>query len=188
MAQDAPAVDTPRDMGSSGGAPRSRCNVLLASFTALFAIGFGVWLVSAGGRYRQEYADGTEGWRIGTTRVVELTLVRQDKQNLACASDQDAAGLRCGYRQDLRVAAGADDARVLQPYNTVHGELLLGAGLWSSAELKGPLPDQRFTVVCNYTVKGVFRSARIRFDPLAAFVPLGRTVTFGTLGGCVLPR
>jgi hypothetical protein len=167
-----------------------RCNVLLLSFLSFFVIGFGVWLVSAGSRYRQEYADATQGWRVGTTRGVELTLVRQDKENLACSSNQSLAGLHCGYGSDLHEVGplAPDDPQILQPYNTVGDELLLGAGLWSSPDLKQPLPQERFTVVCNYNIKGVLRSASIRFNPRDRFVPLGKTATFGTLTDCMLPR
>ena len=164
----------------SPGAETYRASVLPASVVAFFAIGLGAWLVSGGRRYSQEYADATQGWRVGTTRVVEITLVRQDKQNLACVWSQELAGLHC--------AGGADDARVLQPYNTIHDELLLGAGLWTSPELKGPLPPQRFTVVCDYRIQGYARSAAIRFNPRDRFAPLGASTTVGTLTNCVLPR
>jgi hypothetical protein len=167
-----------------------RCNVLLLSFLSFFLIGFGVWVVSAGSRYREEYAQATQGWRVGSARVVDLTLVKDDKRNLACASDQVIAGLHCGYRSDSHEAGplSADNPQILQPYNTVGNELLLGAGLWSSPDLKEPLPEARFTVICNYHIKGVMKSALIRFAPAASFAPLGRTVTVGTLTDCMIPR
>jgi hypothetical protein len=167
-----------------------RWNVLILSFLSFWLIVFAVWVVSAGSRYRQEYAQAMEGWRVGSTRVVELTLVKEDKRNLACASDQEIAGLRCSHRRDLQVSSPSlpDNRQVLQPYNTVGNELLLGAGLWSSPDLKEPLPQSRFTVICNYHIKGVMKSASIRFDPTAAFAPVGKTVTVGTLTECTLPR
>jgi len=164
-----------------------RCNALLLSFLTFWLIVFGVWVVSAGSRYREEYAQVTEGWHVGSTRMVELTVVKEDKQRLACAFDHPIAGLRCGYQRDRREVA-PPSPRVLQPYNTVANELLLGAGLWDSPDLKEPLPSQRFTVVCNYHVLGVAKSVGIRFDPTAAFSPLGRTVAAGTLTDCVIPR
>jgi hypothetical protein len=167
-----------------------RCNVLLVSLLSLFVIGFVVWLVSGGKRYREEYAEATQGWRVGSTRALELTLVEDDESNLACASDQVVAGLHCGYRSDEQEGGSSpsDDPRVLQPYNTVKSELLLGAGLWSSSDLKGPLPAKRFTVVCSYHINGVMRSAAIRFKRTRPFVPLRKTVTFGTLTDCMIPR
>ncbi len=108
-----------------------RCNVLILSFLSFCLIGFGVWVVSAGSRYREEYARATEGWRVGSTRVVDLTLVKDDKRNLACASEQVIAGLHCGYGRELHEAGplSPDNTQILQPYNTVGNELLLGAGL-----------------------------------------------------------
>ena len=170
----------------------SRCNALLFSFLAFVLIVFGVWVVSAGKRYREEYAQGqgTEGWGVGSTQRVELTVVRDDRRNLACASDQVIAGLRCAYGRDTREVAPSapDNPQILQPYNTVGSELLLGAGLWTSPQLTKPLPAARFTVVCNYHIEGVAKSAAIRFDPAAPFSPVGRTVVAGALSECALPR
>jgi hypothetical protein len=170
----------------------SRCNALLFSFFAFVLIVFGVWVVSAGKRYREEYAQGqgTEGWSVGSTQRVELTLVRDDRRNLACASDQVIAGLHCAYGRDAREAgpSAPDNPQILQPYNTVGSELLLGASLWISPELKKPLPAARFTVVCNYHIEGVAKSAAIRFAAAAPFSAVGKTVTVGTLSDCALPR
>ena len=179
--------------GAVEGPPRpSRCNALLVSFLSFVLIVFGVWVVSAGKRYREEYAQGqgTEGWSVGSTQRVELTLVQDDKRNLACASDQIIAGLHCAHRRDASEAGpfAPDDPQILQPYNTVRSELLLGAGLWTSPELKKPLPAARFTVVCNYHLEGVAKSAAIRFAAAAPFAPAGKTLTVGTLSDCALPQ
>jgi hypothetical protein len=164
-------------------APLERLNYLILSFASFCAIGFGVWLVSSGKRYREEYAQINDGWRLGSARMVEVTVVKEDKRNLGCAFGREIAGLRCGgERED-----GADP-HVLQPYNTVANQLLLGAGLWESLDRDGPLPEGRFTVVCNYTVKGVAKSAAIRFAPMARFGPLDKTITVGTLTECSIPR
>jgi len=169
---------------------RVRCNALLLSFASFWAIGFGAWVVTAGARYREEYAQGMEGWRVGGMRSVELTLVKEDRNKLACASDQVIAGLRCGYRSNSQAAGpvSPDDPLLLQPYNTVGNELLLGAGLWKAADLKGSLPQTRFSVVCNFHTKGVMKSASIRFDATAPFASLGKSVPVGTLTDCVLPK
>lgn len=169
---------------------RGRINEIVISFLAFVAIAFGVWVVSGAKRYRAEYSAFTQGWRVGSTRVVELTLVREDKTNLACASKHTVAGLRCGYDQEQHPveSLSADKPEMLQPYSTVGGELLLGAGLWTNPDMKAPLPGTRFSVVCNFNIKGVLRSARIRFDPRASFSSMGKTVTVGTLTECLVPR
>ncbi len=167
-----------------------RCNILLLTFLTVFAIGFGIWLFSAGTRYRAEHAQATEGWQVGATRMLEITLVQNDKTGLSCASDQVIDGLRCGHSSDARpIGSGpANDPKVLQPYNTTKNELFLGAGLWSSPDLTGPLPLRRFSVVCNYNMKGVMNSGSIRFADSAPFSPLQKTVMVGTLTDCVIPR
>lgn len=184
-------TDPDADRAAPAGARSSppRLNALVLSLLSLCLIVFGVWLVSAGKRYRQEYTASTEGWRVGSTHEVELTLVRTDKQNLACASDAIVAGLRCAFRRDFAAVGGsADDPRILQPYNTTTSELLLGAGVWTSPDLKGPLPPARFTVMCNYHIEGVARSAEIRFSAAAPFAPVGKPVTVGSLTDCALSR
>jgi hypothetical protein len=169
---------------------RGRCNELLVSFLSFVLIAFTVWIISGTRRYRMEYAETTQGWRVGSTRSVEISLVRDDKTNLACASDQTIAGLRCGHGSDQGAVTGlsADKPELLQPYNTVGGELFLGAGLWTAPDMKQALPTERFSAVCNYNIKGVIKSALIRFAPTAAFGPTNRTVTVGALTDCTVPR
>lgn len=184
--------DAPRSGQGSpvqSDAPRGfeRCNVLLLSFLSFCVIVFGVWVVSAGKRYREEYAQATPSWHVGSTRTVEVTVVTEDRLNLACAADSEIAGLRCGYRRDSQ-EAGPFDPQTLQPYNTVGNELLLGSGLWSSLDAEQSLPQSRFTVVCTYNIKGVMKSARIRFHQTAPFSPLRKTVTVGTLTDCKIPQ
>ena len=166
-----------------------RSRMMLQSFLWLAAIAFGVWVATAGKRYREEYRQSVEGFRLGGTRLVELTLVASDQQALACAADVAVDALRCGHRADGSAAGptAPDDATVLQPYYTVGGELLLGAGLWRSPALQGPLPTSRFTAACNFHCQGVTRAATIRFAPGAAFAGTGKLVPVGTLSDCVLP-
>jgi hypothetical protein len=167
-----------------------RCNVLLLSFLSLVLIAFGLWVVSAGKLYREEYSQDMEGWRIGSSREVDITLVKEDDRNLACASDRVIGGLRCGYRLNLQAAGAVSpaDPQMLQPYNTVGSQLLLGAGLWTSPGMKQPLPAGRFTVTCTYNIRGMVRAAAIRFAPTAPFDRVGRTVPVGALSDCTLPR
>jgi hypothetical protein len=158
----------------------------MLSFVLFCAVCFVVWVFAAGEHYREQYAQATEGWRVGTTRGVEVTLVKQDKHGLACDSDREFWGLRCGGQQDA--GETGPGPKTLQPFNTVGNQLFLAAGLWSSPDLQKSLPEGRFTVVCNYHIKGVVKSARIRFSTVAPFVPLATTVTAGTLTDCMVPR
>ena len=169
---------------SSEARPSQRCNLLILSLASFCLICFGVWLVHAGKRYRDDHAPAAQGWRVGSAKPVEITLVREDRQTLACASSQVVAGLRCGGARDGHEDQPGPD--ILQPYNTVGNEIFLGAGLWSS--LRDPLPTDRFTVVCSYNVKGFIKSAAIRFGAAGSFNPLGKTTPVGTLTDCTIPR
>lgn len=179
-----------RQVPADARPPAGRLNALVSSLLSFCLIVFGVWLVSAGKRYREEYAQASQPWQVGTTVQVEVTVVRDDRQNLACAADAAIGGLHCGFRRNASptTSTSANDPRVLQPYNTVGSELFLGAGLWTWPDLEGPLPAGRFSVVCNYHVLGVMRSAAVRFSSVAPFSPVGRTITVGSLADCVLPR
>jgi len=176
------SVDTPP--------PPDRLNVLVFSLLSFCLIGFGLWLVSAGKSYREAYVNKTQGWRVGSSHSVEITLVKEDKPNLACASDRTLAGLNCEYATDgtPRASASADRSQILQPYNTIDNTLLFGAGLWTSADLQGELPAARFSVTCNYNIRGLAKTASIRFSSTAAFSPLQQAVTVGTLTDCVIVR
>jgi hypothetical protein len=186
----APRAERPKGVAGERPPESVRLNVLVFSLLSFCLIAFGLWLVSAGKTYREEYAEATEGWRVGSTRPVELTLVKDDKRKLGCASDQTVAGLHCAYRRSGREATPSvtEGPQILQPYNTVGNELLLGAGLWRAPDFDKGLPEQRFTAVCNFNIKGLMKSAAIRFDLNHSFSPLGKVATIGTLTDCVVSR
>jgi hypothetical protein len=72
-------------------------NVLCYTLLGLFTVAFAVWLVFKWTGYGDRYAPHAEGWYKGGTRSIEVTLVPEDAQKLACASDVVIEGLRCGY-------------------------------------------------------------------------------------------
>ena len=196
-----PASPEPKDGGAQPPAvtavpPPSRPedmppkDVLLYTVFGFLCIAIAVWLVFAWTGYKDKYSQQTEGWRLGATRMLEITLVKEDKKNLACASDREFGGVRCGYngRAEARGPTPEQDAHVLQPYNTVKNELFLAAGLWQSPALKEPLPKERFTVVCNYHVAGVLKAVSLRWSPTGNFNPVDQSVTVGTLSDCVIPQ
>jgi hypothetical protein len=179
-----------RDLTVTSTDDRGEFAVLKRTLCALILIGVTVWLAISWSGYKERYAQATEGWHVGGTELVELTLLRDDVQNLACASDVATEGLHCAYRADGRTpAAGpADDRFLLRPYNTIKNEPLLGAGLWSSPALPSSLPPGRFSVVCNFNIRGVVKSASLRFAPNGAFAALKRSVAVGILTECVIPQ
>ncbi len=165
-------------------------DVLMKTVFSLFAISVVVGLVFAWTGYANRYAQVTEGWHLGQTKLVEVTVVKEDKGRLACASDVISDGVHCGFRANGQPfeASTQDDSHVLSPYNTVKNELFLAAGLWTSPALLGPLPTERFTVACNYKVLGVLKSVGLRWQANSSFDPVKQSVTVGSLTDCVIPK
>jgi hypothetical protein len=122
--------------------------------------------------------------------MLEITLIRDDKKNLACASDRVYGEIHCGYTRDGKPFGPKpeEDPHILQPFNTVKNELFLAAGLWHAPVLKEPLPADRFTVVCNYYVVGVLKAVALRWSPTGSFNPVDQSVAVGSLSDCVIPQ
>jgi len=122
--------------------------------------------------------------------MVEVTLIRDDKKNLSCASDRSFEQIHCGfYGNSQPWGPGPDqDSNTLQPFNTVKNELFLAAGLWAAPILRGELPSSRFTVVCNYHIQGVLKNVSLRWSSTGNFSPVDQSVTVGKLTDCVIPQ
>jgi len=165
-------------------------NLLLYTVFGFLCIGVALWLILAWAGYKDKYSQQTEGWRLGSTKMLEITLIREDKKTLACASDKVFSGVHCGYRQNGQPwgTTQETDPRVLQPFNTVKNELFLAAGLWQAPILHEPLPTERFTVVCNYHVLGVLRAVSLRWSLTGSFGPVDQSVAVGTLSDCTIPQ
>ncbi len=169
---------------------RSRADgdVLVRVTLALVAIGVGVWLVLAFRGHRGEGVGMQTAWHRGAGNLVEITLVREDEARLACASGVTPAGLACVFDGDRRRRAPTPaDAERLRPYATVGGDLLLGAGLWSSSSLPRALPAERFTVVCDFEIIELVRSVALRWAADGSFDPATKSLPAGRLRGCVIP-
>jgi hypothetical protein len=173
-----------------GGPTSWRPPVLVYTALSLMTIVFVLFIVYSWSGYSDKYAQVTEGWSIGNTKLIEITLVRDDKDGLACASNLDFGGVRCGYAANGAPLGdkGPAPSQLLQPFNTVKNELFVGAGLWDSKGLPKTLPTERFTVVCNYRVVGVAKSMSLRWGQKASFDPLKHSVAVGTLSDCVIPQ
>lgn len=155
---------------------------------ALVGLGLALFVGYSVSGYRTRYAQSSAGFVAGSARLVELTVIREDRENLACASDVVSSELRCGHHQDQSLRTPVDEPNTLRPYNTVTNELLLGAGLWTSTALPATLPERRFTVTCNYHVTSVLKSAALRWTVGGKFDPLSQSIPVGTLKDCVIPR
>jgi hypothetical protein len=165
-------------------------NLLLYTLSGFLSIGVALWLILAWAGYKEKYSQQTEGWHLGSTKMLEITLIRDDKKTLACASDKSFAGVHCGYKANGQPwgTTQETDPHVLQPFNTVKNELFLAAGLWQAPILHEPLPAERFTVVCNYRVLGVLRAVSLRWSLTGNFGPVDQSVAVGTLSDCTIPQ
>jgi hypothetical protein len=165
-------------------------NVLCYTLLSLFVLTFGVWVVFAWMDYGKRYAPLAEGFYVGGTRSIEITLVREDVNNLDCASDLAVGGVHCAFKANEQPfdPNPTPDAVRLRPYNTADNVLFLGAGLWSSPGLAGPLPTDRFTVTCNYRMVSSLKSVALRWSAGGAFAPVKTAVPAGVLSDCVIPQ
>jgi hypothetical protein len=165
-------------------------HLLLYTLSGFLSIAVALWLILAWSGYKEKYSQQNEGWHLGATKMLEITLIREDKKTLACASDKSFAGVHCGYKQNGQPwgTTQETDPHVLQPFNTVKNELFLAAGLWQSPILHEPLPAERFTVVCNYRVLGVLRAVSLRWSLTGNFGPVDQSVAVGTLSDCTIPQ
>ena len=186
----APAAPAPRPAEPDDEREPLPSRVILNTVFGLLCIGVALWLVLAWAGYKEKYTQQTEGWRLGSTRMLEVTIIREDKKNLACASDRSFGEIRCAHARDGKFLGTnpADSPNILQPFNTVKNELFLAAGLWQSPILKEPLPTERFTVVCNYHVVGVLKAVALRWSPTGTFGPVDQSVAAGTLSNCAIPQ
>jgi hypothetical protein len=183
--------------------PGDELEPLVRLTLALLVIGLAVWLLLAGTAYRRQYSGTGVAWHRGANNFIEVTLVREDNANLACAADTTLQGLRCGFRGDRRTLQSSvaacgeeatsaghddnDDAHQLRPYNTVNGELFLGAGLWDSLAQHGRLPAGRFTVNCDFEIVGALRPVALRWTRNGSFESNDRNLAAGVLRNCAIP-
>ena len=186
---DAPASDSARvpEMAQAGSRQLTQLTLFLGIGCSLLLTAVVLFLGFSWSSYRDTYAIAESGFRIGGVRLVEITLIREDLQNLACASELRTGALRCGFDGSKQRVDGLGETETLRPYNTVKSELLLAAGLWSALGDPAALPRARFTVVCNYHVTGVLRSAALRWAPTANFDRLDRSVPVGFVTDCQIP-
>lgn len=185
---------------TAAGSSTGELDQLLRLTLALFAIGFVVWLVLAASAYRRQYSGTGAAWHRGAHNFIEITLVREDRANLACAAETTMQGLYCAFGADHQPRRSTpstspsdqaddrdDDPHTLRPYNTVNGELFLGAGLWDALAPRGPLPAGRFTVTCDFEIVGALRSVALRWTARGNFDAPAKTIAVGTLHDCAIP-
>jgi hypothetical protein len=154
----------------------------------LFVIGFGVFVVNHWSKYDKYSGQTEQGWHKGSKQMVEITLVKEDKAKLDCASNISIEGLGCAYDANSQPRTQQPSDKALHPYCNIKNDVLLASGLWESAALQGQLPNERFTVVCNYNVVGVVKTVSLRWNTNDKFDPAKQSLPIGTLTDCVIPQ
>jgi hypothetical protein len=127
-------------------------------------------------------------WKTGDTADLELTLVADDKKNLACSSSDDIAGAHCAFEDKTKAWSkgdNADDKKLLKPYTTVDHVQILASGLWSDPGMTGTLPTVRFSVKCKYKVEGKMKTAAIRWNGDGPWYD-SKDLYSGSISGCKL--
>ena len=127
-------------------------------------------------------------WKTGDTPELEITLVADDKKNLACATPDEIGGARCAFEDKAKprpAADSADDKKLLKPYTTVDRVQVLAAGLWSDPALSGTLPTSRFSVKCKFKVEGKMKTTSMRWAIDGGWNDVKDLYT-GSISGCKL--
>lgn len=130
-------------------------------------------------------------WKVGAEGTVHLTVVTADYNKLACAHPEAVGGFHCAYADERKAwpaepGAPLDDnkARVIQPYRTTDGTLLLLAGLWAQPEVATRLHNEppgavaenklaRFVVECRVRFLADWQEVPVRWAPGQAFARQG---------------
>jgi hypothetical protein len=127
-------------------------------------------------------------WKVGDSPDLDLTLVADDKKNLACAAPDEIGGAHCAFEAQAKPWSkgdSADDKKLLKPYTTVDHVQVLASGLWSDPALTGTLPSARFSVKCKYKVEGKVKSSWMRWDIGGNWNEV-KDIYAGSISGCKL--
>src|SRR5512132_358439 len=127
-------------------------------------------------------------WKVGESPDLELTLVADDKKNLACATPDEIGGAHCAFEDKTKPWSkgdSADDKKLLKPYTTVDHVQVLASGVWSDPALTGTLPTTRFSVKCKYKVEGKMKAASIRWASDGPWYD-SKDLYTGSISGCKL--
>jgi hypothetical protein len=193
-----PAARGPGARGVKGargpGAGRARVPAApsgsLGKSVALFfviVIGLGAGFAILGREPPQEVSKPK--WKVGEMADVEVTLVRSDRQDLACASAEEVAGKHCAFEaQNKPFGKGDpnDDKTILKPYTTMDRVQFTAAGLWVDPGMApDKLPATRFSVKCKYKVEGSLKNVAVRWEQTGQWYPQNDWYA-GTISDCKL--
>jgi hypothetical protein len=123
----------------------------------------------------EQMAPSRPKWTPGQVVDVELTVVRNDAKDLACASTEEPGGKHCGFDgADKPWSKGDpnDEKKTYKPYTTTDRLQLVGAGLWSDPGMSADkMPATRFSVKCKYKVEGTMKKLNVRWEQTGQWFP-----------------
>jgi hypothetical protein len=138
----------------------------------VIVIGLGAGFAILG---RETQVDNRPKWKVGDTADVEITLVKSDRQDLACAATEEVAGKHCAFEamnKPWTKGNASDDKQILKPYTTVDRVQFTAAGLWADPSMQpDKLPTTRFTVKCKYKVEGKLPNVGVRWEQTGQWFP-----------------
>jgi hypothetical protein len=159
-----PAPQPAAQQGSSLGKSMILFVVIIGGLAAGFAIL---------GREEQQ-APAKPKWSVGQTVDVEITLVKSDKNDLACSSTEEVGGKHCAFEamnKPWSKGSTTDDKALLKPYTTTDRIQFTAAGVWSDPALATSIPPSRFSLKCKYKVEGTLKNLAVRWDPAGQWFP-----------------
>jgi hypothetical protein len=114
-------------------------------------------------------------WNKGQTVDVEITLVKNDKADLACSSGEEIEGKHCAFEANNKPWSKGDnndDKKVFRPYTTTERMQFVAAGVWSDPALApDKIPATRFSLKCKYHVDGTMKSLGVRWEQAGQWYP-----------------
>jgi hypothetical protein len=183
-----------RSLGRGPGAARKQAQAdsggSLGKSVLLFfviVIGLGALFYALGRETPAEVAKPK--WKVGDVTDVEITLVKSDRVDLACATPDEIAGKHCAFEEKNKPwskGPSTDDKTTLKPYTTAPPERFqfLAAGLWSEpAMAMDKLPATRFSVKCKLKIEGSTKNVATKWEPVKDWND-NRDWFAGTLSDC----
>lgn len=117
----------------------------------------------------------TMKWKVGETVDVEITLVKNDRNELACAAADEIAGRHCAFESATKPWSKGDlndDTKLLKPYTTTDRAQFIAAGVWSEAALApDKIPASRFSLKCRYKIDGKLKNMSVRWEQTGQWFP-----------------
>lgn len=133
----------------------------------------------------------SQTWAVGERIDVDITVLPNDAENLACASTQEVAGRHCGFESPTTVWSKGGDASadaLLRPYATTGRARLLAGGLWTSPAIAAQKGTKRFVARCRYTIEGKVQAPQVRWAKDGPWREMKGEWFTGHLADCTVKR